>query len=111
MSDLPEGMRLSVSVSRKANLGNYQSADFFLSISNIEVGATEDEMREALVTGEIAFGVIKDAIDQKIAGLQQQKAELQQRPPAAQAPATQQNKPRTPVGETRETPAGFQPRR
>lgn len=108
MTEQIEGLRLSVSVSRKANLGNYQSADFFMSVSNIEVGATEAELQEALATGEVAFAVIKDAIDEKIAAILNQKAEIQQRatPPARPPVAASR-----PAGEERPTPTGYRARR
>lgn len=52
-------MRVSVSISRKLNLGNYESADLFMAISNVEPGATEEEIDEALATGDLAVQVLK----------------------------------------------------
>ena len=42
----------SVSVSMKVNLGNYQSADVFVSLSGVTPETTEDEM-DALITGNV----------------------------------------------------------
>lgn len=60
MSD--EGMTLSVSYTRKINLGNYESADVFFAVSGIPVGATGDEIADALVTGELAYEQVKAAV-------------------------------------------------
>lgn len=52
-------MRISVSISRKINLGNYESADVFMAVSNIEPGASKEEIDEALATGDLAIQVLK----------------------------------------------------
>ena len=56
------GMTLSVSYTRKINLGNYESADVFFAVSGIPVGASEDEIADALVTGELAYEQVKAAV-------------------------------------------------
>ncbi len=68
-----EGLRVSVSVSKKVNLGNYQSADMFLAVSNIEVGAQPGDIREAIETGELAFVLLEEAIDKKVRALREQQ--------------------------------------
>lgn len=82
MSD-DEGLRVSVSVSRKVNLGNYSSADIFLAVSNIEVGATEAEIQEAIDTGEVGFILLEKAINNKVRELLGQRDAAQERRQAA----------------------------
>ncbi len=83
MSEEDGGLRVSVSVSRKVNLGNYSSADMFLAVSNIEVGATEADIQEAIDTGEIAFAVLEQAINNKVRELLGQRDAAQERRQAA----------------------------
>ena len=59
MSSEQDGIRVSVSISRKINLGNYESADAFVSLSNIPVGATQEEIEEALATGRLVWDALK----------------------------------------------------
>lgn len=66
MSEEAKGLRVAVSVSKKVNLGNYESAEVFFSVSNIEVGASEESIQEAMETGEIAFAVLALAIEEKV---------------------------------------------
>ena len=82
MSD-EEGLRVSVSVSRKVNLGNYSSADIFLAVSNIEVGATEAEIQEAIDTGEVGFILLEKAVNNKVLELIGQRDAAQERRQAA----------------------------
>ena len=73
MSDQPDGIRLSISISRKVNLGNYESADCFVSLSNVPVGATEEEIEDALDTGKLVFDRIKPRVRQQAAELRPAK--------------------------------------
>ena len=41
-----EEPKVSVSIERKVNLGNYESIDIFMSVSGVEPGATDEEMEE-----------------------------------------------------------------
>ena len=84
MNGEDEGLRVSVSMSRKVNLGNYQSADVFVAVSNLEVGATPEQIAEALETGDVAFGLVKNAVAEKIAGIQDQKRDAMARATASQ---------------------------
>ena len=65
MSDDVE-MKVSVSVSRKINLGNYESVDIFMALSNVEPGASEEEIEEAMETGDMAWQVLKKHVAEKL---------------------------------------------
>lgn len=60
MSDLT----LSVSLSRKVNLGNYESADVFVSISGATIGTTEAEVDE-LLSNRIVWDRLKDELRER----------------------------------------------
>lgn len=62
-------IKISMSVSRKVNLGNYESADAFLSLSDVPVGATAEEINAAIVTSKIVFDALKDEIVAKTAAM------------------------------------------
>ena len=47
---------VTASVSMKINVGNYESADAFISISNLREGAPMKEIGALLDTGELAWG-------------------------------------------------------
>lgn len=58
MNEQPEPT-ITVSLARKINLGNYESADAFVSVSNLRVGATPDEINEILSVGELAWPLLE----------------------------------------------------
>lgn len=67
MSDI----KINMSVSRKVNLGNYESGDVFLSLSDVPVGATQAEVEEALQTSKIVFDVLRAEVNKKAAVLRE----------------------------------------
>ena len=67
-------MTVTLSVARKVNLGNYESADVFMSINNVPIGATEEDIEAALVTGKITFDVLKVAVTDKARDLRSERA-------------------------------------
>jgi len=62
-------IRISMSVDRKINLGNYESGSVFLSLTNVPVGASREEIEAALVTSKITFDVLKDAVNARVADM------------------------------------------
>ena len=51
-----DGLTLSVSLSRKVNLGNYESADAFVSLSGLTPETTEADIDELLAgAGALAW--------------------------------------------------------
>lgn len=66
MSDQPT---ISISLSRKVNLGNYESADVFISCSGVPEGASEEDIRKLLDTGNLAYKVIREELAGKVAEL------------------------------------------
>ena len=65
MPDYQE-LRVSVSISRKIALPGYENVDIFMAISGIEPGASDQEIEEALATGDKAFQLLKKNMGQKV---------------------------------------------
>lgn len=63
MSDEPT---ITVSLARKINCGNYESAECFVSISGIKQGATEEEIEALLVTGKLGWDVLRGALSEQV---------------------------------------------
>jgi len=60
----------TLSISMKVNLGNYESADAFLSLSGITPETTQEEMEELLDgPARIAYDVLKVRLGQCVAEL------------------------------------------
>ena len=57
---------VSVSVAMKINLGNYESADAFVSVSGLQAGASEAEITELMDTGKLAWTVLTRALGEKV---------------------------------------------
>lgn len=65
-------MTTTVSVSHKVNLGNYESAEVFVSVSGITASDTPTDIEEMLAQSKIAYDFIKDKIREKAANLRQE---------------------------------------
>ena len=60
---------VAVSVAMKINLGNYESADAFISLSGLEAGATAAEIDELLDTGKLAWVQMSARLQEKVSEL------------------------------------------
>lgn len=71
------GIRINVSVSRKVNLGNYESEDIFLSLSNIDPAmTTAQEIGVALEAADVAWIAIRKQVDAKVSEIVDQRAAM-----------------------------------
>jgi hypothetical protein len=60
----------SITISRRVNLGNYESAEVYMSAKDISVEMTEFEIRELIEeTGGRVFNIVMEEIDKKIKAL------------------------------------------
>lgn len=64
---------VTVSLAMKINLGNYESADAFLSLSGLEAGTTTEQIDELLDTGKLAWVQMSSRLKAKIDELKQRK--------------------------------------
>jgi len=61
---------ITVSLARKVNLGNFESADVFMSINGITHETTEEDMNALLDgPGAVAFNCIRNRMKEKVAEL------------------------------------------
>ena len=71
MADEPT---VTVSMSRKINLGNYESADCFVSLSGVRAGMTPEEMEPLLETGKVAWSKVADALREQVRSVREARA-------------------------------------
>ena len=65
---MSDKLELSLSLSRKVNLGNYESADVFVSLSGLTSETTQAEIDELLGgAGALAYRAIADQLKEKVA--------------------------------------------
>jgi hypothetical protein len=69
MADTNGEPTVSVSMGMKINLGSYESADVFCSVSGLHVGATEAEIDELLDTGRIAYERIREKLKERVSAV------------------------------------------
>lgn len=66
-----EGLTLSVSLSRKVNLGNYESADVFISVSGATADTTAEEVA-GLLSNRIVWDALKAELSAKVSEIKAQ---------------------------------------
>ena len=62
-----EERHVAVSIERKINLGNYESAGVGIVLSGVAPGTPAEEIDEMLDTARIMFDRMRDRLQQKIA--------------------------------------------
>jgi hypothetical protein len=64
----------TISLSRKINLGNYESADVFLSVGNVTLETTEEEL-VALLDGpaQMTYQALAERVRHRAATIRNQK--------------------------------------
>ena len=68
---MPDDVNVTVAITRKISLGNYEMVDLHMAVANVEPGTSKKELEEALQTGELALQVIKKHMGQRIAEARQ----------------------------------------
>ena len=61
-----DGPRIAITIDRKINLGNYESASVGIVLSGVEVGTTEEEIDAMLDTGRIMFDRMRERLKEKV---------------------------------------------
>jgi hypothetical protein len=62
-----EQPRISAAISRKLNIGNYESVELFVSVSGIAPDATAEEIAATLEVSSVAFSVLRTKLAEQIA--------------------------------------------
>lgn len=63
---MKEEPRIAVTLDRKINLGNYESASVGLVLSGVPVGATVEEIDAMLDTGRIMYDQMRARIQEQV---------------------------------------------
>ncbi len=62
----PREPTTTVSMSRKVNMGNYESADVFVSLSGVRAGMTAEELAPLLDTTKVAWDLVRAALVEQV---------------------------------------------
>lgn len=71
-----EEMTVSVAINRKIALKGYENVDIRMEVHNVEAGASEEEIEEALATGDLAVEMLKKHIGFRIRELRASNGEM-----------------------------------
>lgn len=63
---MSDEMTITVSMARKVNMGNFESADCFVSISGIKEGMTAMDIAPLLVAGKFGWEAAREALIEQI---------------------------------------------
>lgn len=69
MDDTPEEKReptMTISLARKVNTGNYESAEVFASVSGVRAGMTAEDIEPLLSTGKVAYDELRRVLAEQI---------------------------------------------
>ena len=69
---------VTVSMSRKINLGNYESAECFVSVSGVREGMTAEEIAPLMETGKVAWEQVRAALIEQMRDVRQKVEEDRQ---------------------------------
>jgi hypothetical protein len=69
--ELKQGPSLSLSVEMKVNLGNYNSAGAFVSMSGVTAETTQEEMDGLLANGRVAWEKLRADLAKKVTQLKE----------------------------------------
>ncbi len=67
MTEPNDIIKASVSATQKVNVGNYESVDVFFALSNVPVGATDEDLAAAMATSELVFTHVRAKVAEKVA--------------------------------------------
>lgn len=57
---------LSISLSQKVNLGNYQSADAFVSVRGVTEDTTDEDLERLMGRGKLAWNKLAGALTEEV---------------------------------------------
>jgi hypothetical protein len=74
-SKAPEPLAVTVSMSRKINLGQYEMAEAFVSLSGVLPTTTQEEIDVALANGKVAWEAVRLALNAKVSSMRDPNSE------------------------------------
>ena len=75
MSEDQKEPTVTVSMSRKINLGNYESAECFVSVSGVRVDMTDEDIAPLLQVGKVAWEQVRVALIDQVRDIKRRRAE------------------------------------
>ena len=74
MSEEQREPTTTVSMSRKVNLGNYESADVFVSLNGVRAGMTAKDLEPLLNATKVAWDLVRAHLVEQIAAAREKRA-------------------------------------
>jgi hypothetical protein len=75
MDNFEDRPKIYVSIERKVNLGNYESASVSMGISQLPFDADEETIRRAMETQSLAYKILAGELRTKIAKIRREPGE------------------------------------